>query len=365
MARDRDVREAALRREGASAGRVLEAVLRASLRDAEGAHAALRHAGATRRLMGAVAAGRAAEMHAALWRWHQAMFVGERLTRRQLETRAAGLEERAALLLGRALSRLPDALTRAALPLVAAMYRWRAAAAAIAFGDSLASRADLEARLGSVSTRLASATADSQASASQADKRVAALERDLSEASGRLQQLMSERRNAQDALATLERERGGLDSLLQQAQAELATAQAAADAAARERQQVAREKEVLWRELHAREAKSKSEVENEHTARLHGEALRLRAQLEASEREREALLSNAATASKLQATLNAHAHQHELFAQQQQAAARNAYHARAVTLQHTAGLGIRSSPVQPSDWMIRSQSRYQVSFPLD
>jgi chromosome segregation ATPase len=365
LARDRDVREAAVRREAASTGRVLEAVLRGSLREAEGAHALLRHAGAARRLAGAVAAGQAAMMQSALWRWHQAMFVGERLSRQTLEARAAGLQERTTMLLGRALSRLPDALSRAALPLVAAVQRWRAAVAAISHGESLASRADLEARLGMVSTRLASATFDSQASASQADERVAALQRDLSEASGRLQQLMSERRNAQDALATLERERGGLGSLLQQAQAELATAQAAVEAAALKREQVAREKDVLWRELHSREAKSKSEIENEHTARLHGEALRLRAQLEASEREREALLSNAATASKLQATLHAHAQQHELFAQQQQAAARSAYLARAVTLQHTPGYGVYPSPTQPSDWMLRSQSRYQVSFPLD
>eukprot|EP00967_Tisochrysis_lutea_P053625 scaffold66779_cov21-Tisochrysis_lutea.AAC.2 len=177
---------------------------------------------------------------------------------------------------------------------------------------------------------------------------------------------MAERQVSQESLATLERERGGLGSRLQQAQSELAAATAAAEEASREKQQIAREKDVLWRELNAREAKSKSEVENEHTARLHAEALRLRAQLEASEREREALLTKALNATKLQATLHAQAQQHEQYAQQQHhQAAVNAYQTRAAALRQGIGIGMHASPLQSPDWITRSESRYKVSFPID
>jgi len=75
--------------------------------------------------------------------------------------------------------------------------------------------------------------------------------------------------------------------------------------------------------------------------------------------QRQELLSNAASATKLRATLN---QQHELYAAQQQAA--RAYQARAA-LQHAPAAASVLSPPAQSDWSLRSQSRYQVSFSLD
>ena len=78
-------------------------------------------------------------------------------------------------------------------------------------------RAELETRVAALVAGLASASAEGSAAQRTAQERAALLERDLSEASGRLQQLVTERRGAQEALSALERERGGLGSRLQQA----------------------------------------------------------------------------------------------------------------------------------------------------
>ena len=80
--------------------------------------------------MAALRAGRSAELHAALWRWHRAMHAGERAARRLREAREASLEMQLLRCKGLALARLPRALAHASLPLSAGLDRWRAAATA-------------------------------------------------------------------------------------------------------------------------------------------------------------------------------------------------------------------------------------------
>ncbi len=128
------------------------------------------------------------------------------------------------------------------------------------------------------------------------------------------------------------------------------------------RSQVSREKDALWRELHARENRSRDAAESEQSAALHGEALRLRAQLQASERERELLLSSA-TASQFRAV------QRDAAAAQQHANSELNRRAADIARQHQSALGPPAPPLPVSrpepDWTLRSASRYHVSFPLD
>jgi len=71
------------------------------------------------------------------------MYVDERRTRHLLETREIAHESLALRLKGLSVARLPAALANAALPLSAALDRWRAAVAALAQQGNASYRAEV------------------------------------------------------------------------------------------------------------------------------------------------------------------------------------------------------------------------------